>query len=96
MILDVCLKHWSSQIKDIILASVINCYWTIWFCRNQYRYKNMKISTLHAINLIKAASNQSGTFSKGLMSNSIEEFRILKAFAVATHPSRASIINQID
>lgn len=71
VVLTICEKNWCSQVKDIDLATVINIFWVIWHCQNQCRFKNKIISQGHAISLVKAASHMSGSYSKGVMANSM-------------------------
>lgn len=39
--LSVCNSNWSSQIKHIVLAAIINSIWAIWHCRNKKRFHNI-------------------------------------------------------
>lgn len=54
-ILAVCDSGWSNQVKDTILAAIVNCVWIIWFCKNKLRFDNKAISFRSAISLIPAS-----------------------------------------
>lgn len=68
----------------------------IWFTRNKGRFNNVLVKEYHVVNLIKAVVSMSGSFSKGVMSNNMNEFLILKAFLVKAHHSKAPLIKQVD
>ncbi|KEH22788.1 hypothetical protein MTR_7g057410 [Medicago truncatula] len=50
-------RNWSPQCKVVILAAIISCYNTIWFCRNQKRYQDKIINIRTAKNLIISSTN---------------------------------------
>lgn len=87
---------WSRQLRDLIVASIINCIWGIWFCRNQHRFHNKLISSDFIRNSILTATSMSGNYSKGIMSSSMIEFVIMKSFRVNGHLSKAPSIRQVD
>lgn len=82
-------RNWSAQIKDVVLACIINSLSSIWNCRNKARFDNKFIHIRSAIGMIIASTSFSGNHSKGCMSTSIEEFSILKSLAINGHPNKA-------
>lgn len=76
----------SSLVQDVVAASIINVFWVVWHCRNKIRFDNKKIPYKTAINLIIANVSLTGNCSSGYMTNSMQEFVILKAFYVACKP----------
>lgn len=94
-ILTLCKQNWSSQIGDIIVAGIINIFWTIWHCRNKIKFDNKVIPISSALNLIIASVSLAGKFSSGTMSNSIFDFKLLKQFSVEGHPRHAPSIKQV-
>lgn len=70
-ILSICDKQWSSQVRDVILAAVINGIWAIWACRNKLMFENQKIQLHSALDMITASVSIVGNHSKGHSSNSM-------------------------
>jgi hypothetical protein len=91
----VCDRGWSPQCKTVILSALINIINGIWFCRNQVRFNNRKISFHSVITSTISASYLSGTFTKNFSNNSMRDFLILKTFNVCTHPSKAPVIREV-
>lgn len=95
-LIPICYNRWSSQVKYLVVAAIINVIWVIRFCRNQNQFNNASVSLWRAKHLVISAVSLSDAASKGNMSSSISEFRILKFFSVAGHPPKAPIIKQVD
>lgn len=64
--------------------------------RNKSIFEAKKIHWKSAISWIKAAASISGNLSKGHTSSSIQEFVLLKTFAVSGHPGKAPSITQVN
>lgn len=94
-LLGVCNKNWSNQVRDVVLALVLNAILVIWQCRNKRRFEDYDIPFPRAINIISSSVSLSGRFSKGAMSSSIDEFLILKCFSVGGHPPKVPMIKQV-
>lgn len=95
-ILIICNGNWSSQVKDIIVAAIVNIVWVIWFCRNKLRFDGKRISYEAAINMIHANISLAGNLSSGHMSSNIQELAILKRFSVAGKLSSAPKIKEVN
>lgn len=80
----------------MVLAAIINVLWYIWFSRNKSRFENKTILVTGLITMICAAVALSGSISHGTMSNSIDEFSILRKFSVVGHPQKALMVKQIN
>lgn len=94
-VIGICKRKWSSQVHDVILFAIIHVFWFIWVSRNKARFDNFRHSTISIRHLVSAAVALSGSLSAGSMSNSMEEFAILKAFKIKGHVSRASKTTQV-
>lgn len=94
-VLQVCDRGWSSQIRDLVLAAIINVFWEVWCCRNQLRFQNKSIPLNLAIDNVIASVSLAGSLSKGHMSSSIDEFSILKFFSVYGHVNCAPAIKEV-
>lgn len=70
--------------------------WSIWLCRNQNRFNNVKVPLHKAISFVSADTNLSSMLSKGHTSAVMEDFIILKAFFVQGHVRKAHSIKQKD
>lgn len=95
-VLSVCSKQWSSQLADIVLAAVLNCFWVIWNCRNSSRFHNKILPITSAINLVKALVSLTGNQSPGFTSSSMFEFSILKSFKIDGKVNKALLLKQVD
>lgn len=95
-IFGICEKSSSSQVRDVLLAAIINIFWMIWHCRNSSRFQNQHLQLSTAINMIFASASLSGNLSKGHTSSSMDDFVLLKFFVVHGHPNRAPTITQVD
>jgi len=88
-------RSWSPQCKLVILSAIINCFNTIWFCRNQRRFQDKIINLRTAKNLIISSTNMSGNLTKLSARSSITEFVILKHFDVKINLPKPQIIKEI-
>lgn len=95
-VLGLCNLNWSQQLRDVILAGVLNIIWTVWSCRNSLRFDSKTVNVKSAICMISSFISLSGNLTKGSMSNSIAEFSILKRFAITGHASKAPKIIQVN
>lgn len=95
-ILSACDRGWCTQIKDMVVAGILNILWQMWQWRNKARFENVCIPVHSAISLIISKVSLTGNASKGYMSSSISEFVILKSFMVAGHPIKTPCIRQVD
>lgn len=94
-LLAVCNLGWSSQVRDVVLAGIINIVWYIWYSRNKLRSDNKIITARSAMTLVSAAVSIAGMASKGTMSSSVQELLILKKFTVSGHLCKAPIIREV-
>lgn len=88
-------RNWSPQWKVVILAAIISCYNTIWFCRNQKRYQEKIINIRTAKNLIISSTNMAGNLTTLSSRASMSEFVILKHFDVKVKPPEPQIIKEV-
>lgn len=88
-------KNWSPQCKLVILAAIINCFNTIWYCRNQRRFNDKIINICTAKNMIISNTNLSGNTSTLTARSSITEFVIMKHFDVKIKPPKPTIIKEV-
>lgn len=95
-ILSICSRNWSSQLQEVISAAVVIVIWTIWYCRNKLRFDNKSCTFQSAINLIVSNVSLSGNLGKGILSSSIQDLLILRAFNIAGRPIRAPSIIQVN
>lgn len=80
----------SKQLQDVIVAGIINTIRAVWDAWNQARFQSNKISPLSAISLISAAITMTENYTKSTMKSSIQEFVVLKNFAISCHPGPAA------
>jgi hypothetical protein len=92
---EVCNRGWSSQCKLVITSAIINAFNTIWFCRNNSRFKNIKPSLITSFATITAKVSMNGNLTKLATNRSIVDFVILKAFNVDCHPPKAPRIIEV-
>jgi len=90
-----CDKRWTPQCKVVVQAVIINILSTIWFIRNQARFKDKKIHWKSAINNIIAAVSLTGNRTKLTSFVDMDEFVFLKAFKINIHPPRAPLIKEV-
>ena len=88
-------RAWSPQCKVVILAAIMNCFHTIWFCRNQRRFNDKVININSAINLIISATSLWGNLTSLTARSSVAEFVILKHFNVNLHPPKPQVIKEV-
>jgi len=74
---------------------MINLINSIWFSRNQLRFKNKKIHWKSSLNIIKSNTALCGNLSTAVASNSLSNFVILKKFEVTLHPPKAPRIIEV-
>jgi ribonuclease HI len=91
----ICDRGWSPQCKIVILSALICIINGIWYCRNQVRFQNRRISKHSIISSISSATYLSGTYTKKFSYNSMRDFLILKAFNICIHPSKAPMIREV-
>lgn len=94
-ILLICDRNWSSQTKDVVLTGIINVIWVVWYCRNKLRFEDKNISVRAVINMIVANVSLFGNLSNGIMTSSIQDFMILKAFSIIGKPRKAPSFKQV-
>jgi hypothetical protein len=81
-IFKLCSASWSPLCKLVISAAIVNCFYFIWYARNQSRFADKKLQYSTAINLVIAAVSLSGNHSTLRAYSKISEFVLLKAFHV--------------
>jgi ribonuclease HI len=84
-----CELNFPPQSKITLAAAIINLLNTIWFARNQLRFKDKLISWRSAISMIIASTSMAGNNTKKCSSNSMRDFTLLKKFNVNIHRPRA-------
>lgn len=87
-VLGVCDRGWNTQIKDIVLAAVLNIFSVIWHCRNKLRFDNKLVPIRMAINMVAAAVLLTGDLSQGDMSSSVSDLMLLRTFTIVGHVGR--------
>lgn len=70
-ILSICERNWSSQVKNVILAAVINAFWVIWYSKNMIRFENIKIPLKAVLILIVANISLAGNCSSRHVNSSM-------------------------
>ncbi|MCH82427.1 ribonuclease H protein, partial [Trifolium medium] len=90
-----CDRSWKPQCKVVILASLINIISTIWWVRNQARFKNMSVNWRKVVSMISSNVSLSGNMTKSTYHSSMSDFKILKSFRVSVHPPRAPSIKEV-
>lgn len=87
-------RNWSSQVYDVIKSVIVNVFRWIWHCRNQCRFQNVNVPLSSVISGVEV-TNLTGTHSMGTTSNSMEDFKIPKAFNINGKVSKAQRIIQV-
>jgi ribonuclease HI len=95
-LLDMCRRGWSPQVRDLIIAAIINILWLIWRCRNNIRFNDIQPSFPRDLIYLKSLIHQAASHSKGHMFSSIHEFAIIKHFGVICHHPPAPSIKQVN
>jgi hypothetical protein len=90
-----CDNHWSPQCKITITAAIINLLNTIWYARNQSRFRDNKISWMNAISLISSSTTMTGNNTKKVSSNSIRDFSFLKFFNITIHNPKVPCLKEV-
>jgi ribonuclease HI len=88
-------RNWQAQCKVVILACLVNILNSIWWMRNQSRFKNKKVHWKTAITIIFSSVSLSGNLTKKTYNGSMTDFEILKKFKVYLHPPRAPFIKEV-
>lgn len=94
-IFDICNRGWIPQCKLVITSAIITIINVIWFCINNQRFKNLKITRTAVIAMITAQVSLSGNLTKLATGPAISDFLVLKAFKVETHHPRAPRIVEV-
>lgn len=94
-ILKILDRRWSPQCKVVIQSCLINLINTIWFNRNQARFKDKKIFWKSVVNEIIAKVALSGNNNNKAAAGDMLEFTILKACKVNVKPPRAPNIKEV-
>jgi hypothetical protein len=92
---NVCDRGWGPQCKIVIASTIINILNSIWFCRNQSRFNNVKPIMNYAKTMVIANTSISGNAINLTTTSSMTDFRILKAFNVNLHPPKAPVIKEV-
>lgn len=92
---NLCNRGWGPQCKFVITAAIINIINVIWFFRNQCRFNNAKPNFNSAVSTILASTSISGNATNLCTTSAISDFRVLKAFKVASHPPKAPRIREV-
>ena len=92
---DLCNRGWSPLCKIVVLSSIINCFNTIWYCRNQRRFEDRKINFKTAINFIISTTSMTGNCAKLAARSNIHDFVLLKAFSVRLRLGNAPKIKEV-
>jgi hypothetical protein len=92
---NICDRGWGPQCRIVIVAAIINILNSIWLCRNQNRFNNVKPSLNSVKAMIIANTSFTGNATKSTTTSSMVDFRILKAFNVSLHPPKAPSIKEV-
>jgi ribonuclease HI len=84
----VTVGNWNPQCKISIIAAVIFILNSIWLCRNNSRFKNIRPSFSSIISSLIANVSLVGNCSKLSAGPSITDFEILKFFKIDIHHPR--------
>jgi len=79
------------QCKIVITSTMINIINSVWFARNQMRFRNKKIHWKSSLATVISNTTLCGNLSKA----SISDFVILKKFNVTLHPPKAPQIIEV-
>lgn len=69
--------------------------WAIWFCRNKIRFDSKQIHFNSITSMISASVAITRNISSGSMSADMQDFMILKKFAISCKPSKVHSIIQV-
>lgn len=88
-------SSWNPQCKVVITATMINIINSIWYARNQMRFKDNKIPWKTSLSNVLACTTLCGNLTTAVASSSISNFVLLKKFNVILHPPRAPKIIEV-
>ncbi|XP_019423006.1 PREDICTED: uncharacterized protein LOC109332480 [Lupinus angustifolius] len=94
-ILSSCNHHFNKQVTEVLLACVINAINGIWYCRNQQRFEDKKISLSVAISKLRADTTLAGNLSSVTGWTNINEFVILRKFQVTARIPKAPKVCEV-
>ena len=92
--LKVLEKPWSGQMHDVVLAAIINIYWTIWRCRNARCHQQISLVDTAQATII-VAIRMAAQKSKGHMAHSMSEFVISRRLGIHPRYQKGSNIKQV-
>lgn len=95
-LLGICSRGWSSQVRDLVIAAVVNILWLIWKCRNNIRFNDTQANFPRDLIYLKGLIYQAASHSKGHMFSSVQEFSIIKHFGAACRPLPPPTITQVN
>ncbi|WJX41072.1 hypothetical protein P8452_28481 [Trifolium repens] len=95
-LLGMCSRGWSPQVRDIIIASIVNIIWLVWKCRNNIRFNDILPNFPRDLIYLKSLIYQAASHSKGHMFSSIQEFSVIKYFGANCHPPPPPSIKQVN
>ncbi|XP_019459917.1 PREDICTED: uncharacterized protein LOC109359677 [Lupinus angustifolius] len=94
-ILQVCFKSWSPQVKEVVVAAIINIVSAIWYCRNKARFDDAKTTTSKAISRIIRETSLFGNTSKLYSNPSLQKLVFLKMLKVDINHYKALAIVEV-
>jgi ribonuclease HI len=87
--------NWNPQCKISITATIIFILNTIWLCRNNLRFNNIKPNFNSITSSIIANVSLVGNYSKLVAGPSISDFEIMKFFKIDIHHPRLARIIEV-
>jgi hypothetical protein len=94
-VFSICSTSWSPLCNLVIAAAIVNCFYFIWYARNQSRFNDKKIHIGSIINNIIAAVSLSGNHSQLRAKSNVAEFVLLRAFHVKMKYANAPVIKEV-
>lgn len=91
----ICDRRWSPQCKLVVQAGIVNIISSIWYRRNQARFKDKLIHRKLSINNIVSSVCMSGSNTTKVSSPDMREFSILKSFRVPIKPPNAPRVIEV-
>jgi hypothetical protein len=91
----ITVGNWNPQCKISITAAIIYILNTIWLCRNNLRFNNIKPNLNSITSSIIANVSLVGNYSKLVVGPSISDFEILKFFKIVIHHPRPARIIEV-
>ncbi|XP_058742694.1 uncharacterized protein LOC131615239 [Vicia villosa] len=86
---------WSPQARVVVLSCICSLFYQVWRARNTMRFDGKSLHWKFCIGSIVSRAKLAGDNSGCCSNNSIESFRILKAFNIGIIPSRPSILMDV-